>query len=135
MINPNRVSEILKDCYYPKGEIELKDIAAHGTIHGITYSYLLNPEKTAIHKEEIKNILAELSDSFFMGSRETAGGGDSFLNMCMDRHGNHWGEHINCEELYVLGAACGFAQFGMKKEMWFLLPGGMPYICIDLGVE
>ncbi len=39
------------------------------------------------------------------------------------------------EALVVLGIASGFVKYPMPREMWSALPGGMPYIVIDLSGE
>jgi len=54
--------------------------------------------------------------------------GWSFLQMCEDKHGQQWtGEHRAMEELVVLGQAAGFVALLAPREMWPVLPGGMPY--------
>lgn len=75
------------------------------------------------HRSQVAELLMELPEEFMISK----GGGMSFLNACMDRHGNHWGEHINMGVLFALGQAAGLAKCLMPREMWSVLPGGMPY--------
>jgi len=58
------------------------------------------------------------------------------LNGCMDIHGNKWGEQIHVNELFCLGMGLGLVKCSLPREMWRVLPGGVPYFTIDLeGVE
>lgn len=52
----------------------------------------------------------------------------SFLNLCLDKEGKTWGEHINMEQLVTLGVACGYLDYTFPKDMWEILPGRMPFI-------
>jgi hypothetical protein len=54
----------------------------------------------------------------------------SFLNACVDKHGNHWGEHPSVEQLLVLGVAIGKIEYCLPREYWRALPGGVPYFMI-----
>ena len=36
------------------------------------------------------------------------------------------------EQLFVLGMGLGLVKYGLPRSMWNVLPGGMPYISIDL---
>ena len=54
----------------------------------------------------------------------------------MDIHGNKWGEQIHVNELFCLGMGLGLVKCSLPREMWRVLPGGVPYFTIDLeGVE
>jgi hypothetical protein len=55
-------------------------------------------------------------------------GGATFLNACVDKNGTQWGEHRNIDQLLCLGIAIGKVSFPMPKEMWSMLPGGMPFV-------
>ena len=80
-------------------------------------------ERLQLLGEEILATLMELPPQF----RMSEGGGWSFLNACNDRDGNLWGQHINIEQLLLLGIGAGLAKILLPREMWKALPGGMPY--------
>lgn len=62
--------------------------------------------------------------------------GSSFLNACVDRDGVQWGEHVNVDELVMLGQGIGKLKFCLPRERWDVFPGGMPYIVyLDKPVE
>lgn len=91
-------------------------------VDGIMRKYAFHPERVAAAKPEIDALLAELPDAF----RKDKGGGWSFLNACMDKNDNQWGEHPDMEMLICLGIAAKSASWVMK-DMANILPGGMPY--------
>ncbi len=125
VLNPKKVEEIFLDCLYRDGE----DTTNHVLVEGIVANYGLHPERLESHREEVIALLAELPDEF----RENGGGGWSFLNACNDRHGNLWtGLHSIMEQLIVMGVALGLVHYQLPKEMWSVLPGGMPYFSIRI---
>lgn len=130
-MNANRIEEIIMDCLFEKDEIDEngKPLTPFIEAEGVMDTFAFNPDKIAKHKEEIKSILSELDDSFMIGK----GGGMSFLNMCMDKHGIQWGEHMHVDQLIALGIAAGFVKYCMPRDMWRMFPGGMPYVQVDLG--
>lgn len=95
-------------------------------IDGITNKFGFNQNRLKEKEQEIIALLAELPDSFHEGK----GGGMSFLSACYDKNNTQWGEHSNMEQLFVLGMAIGKVKECMPRDMWKLLPGGMPYYTI-----
>jgi hypothetical protein len=57
------------------------------------------------------------------------------LSLFEDKHGNHWGEHINMNELCVLAIGLKLGNWCLPREMWTAFPGGMPYIGFDVSQE
>lgn len=121
-----RVDNIFRDSLFIQEELE----EAEGTpenailIEGIVSNYGFNPDRLATHKDEISDILKLMPDEF----QKDTGGGMSFLNLCMDKDGNQWGEHRNMEQLVVLAIATGQGKYSLPRRMWPALPGSMPYI-------
>jgi len=71
-----------------------------------------------------------LPDEFHTGK----GGGWSFLDACNDRNGAQWTSlHRTMDQLVCLGHAIGAVSFCLPREMWKILPGGMPYFVVDVG--
>lgn len=123
-LDAKRVQKLILDSLEPRADPE-KTIIAEGVVH--TFGF--NADKLATHKQEIIDLLNELPDNF----KEEVGGGWSFIQACVDKDGNHWGEHHSMEELFCLGIAIGRVKCLMPKAMWRILPGGVPYyvICKD----
>lgn len=99
-------------------------------VQGARKHFGFHPERLKAKKEAIRALLNELPDDFMLKK----GGGMSFLNLCLDRHGRHWGEHTNCDDLLCLGLAVGMVTFCLPREDWKAFPGGMPYIAVDTDV-
>jgi hypothetical protein len=104
---------------------ELKEEIPKGVVlvKGIVHDYGFHPERVKLHKPDIDALLSELPDQFF----RNRGGGWSFLNACVDRHGEQWGEQRDAESLICLGIAIGSASW-LLEDMADILPGGVPYL-------
>jgi hypothetical protein len=94
-------------------------------VDGVAHSFLIDKQKVNSHMDKINEFLNELSDTFKEGM--------SFLALPFDKNNNQWGEQMNAEQLMVLGIAAGRIKLCLPKEMWNLLPGGVPYIEITKG--
>lgn len=111
------------DCLFKNDEDKSQYIEAEGIVTNVGF----HPTRLESYRQEIADMLAELPDEF----KASAGGGHSFLNACMDRHGNQWtGLHRNMEHLVQLGIATGQVEYCMPRTFWSILPGGMPYFVI-----
>lgn len=63
------------------------------------------------------------------------GGGWSFINACNLENGIQWTSfHHIMDQLFILGIGLGVVKCLVPKEMWHILPGGMPYYVIDLPI-
>jgi hypothetical protein len=124
----NRAAEVHRifiDCLFRDTEIvdgKVPDGAI--LVDGITGRFGLNPERVKQHDSEIQASLSGLPKEFYA----SGGGGMSFLNLCLDADGNQWGEHPDMQELCILAIASGKGQWCLPREMWAVLPGGMPYV-------
>lgn len=118
-LTSGNVSRIFMDCLFKEGEDHSKYVKGEG----ITQTFGFHPIRIESHKVAIREMLECLPDEF----QHDKGGGMSFLNACMTQDGIHWGEHRSMEQLFALGIATGQAVMLMPREMWSVLPGGMPY--------
>ncbi len=48
------------------------------------------------------------------------------------RAGAQWGEHTNMEDLFALGVGIGRVKLLLPRNMWRMLPGGMPYYSVNV---
>lgn len=123
ILSAERVEAVFVDCLYKDGE----DTSDHIPAEGIVSTAGFKPSKIEQYRDEIHNMLGELPDNF----RSSGGGGWSFLNACMDKHGYQWtGLHRTMEHLVQLGIATGEVEYLLPREMWSALPGGMPYFAV-----
>uniref|UniRef100_A0A6M3ISC2 Uncharacterized protein n=2 Tax=viral metagenome TaxID=1070528 RepID=A0A6M3ISC2_9ZZZZ len=121
---PENVYKIMVDCLFKEGENSENAIKVEGITHNIGF----HPERIKEHSNEIKELLAHLPKEFHKDN----GGGMSFLNACINDKGDQWGEHIDMEALFTLGMAGGYVKTCLPKELWSLLPGGMPYYVVNI---
>lgn len=132
MIDAAKVEEIFKDCLFKKDEIgdDGKPKGEMIEIEGITNRFGFHPDRVKTHESEIIEFLRELPEQFHQNS----GGGWSFLNLCNTKNGEQWtGFHLRMEQLVCLGMAIGKVEYCLPRKAWPALPGGMPYVVIDLG--
>jgi hypothetical protein len=121
-LDSEKVYGIFKDCLFRDGE----DTTNHVLAEGIMSKVGFHPERLKLHEPEVIELLDELPEKF----KEGSGGGWSFLNACMDKHDIQWGEQLNAEQLLLLGMALGKVQCQAPREMWSMLPGGVPYYVV-----
>lgn len=127
-LTSEKVHQIMLDSLYDSESTNYDDAIL---VEGITMNIGFNPVKLNSHYDEIIGLLNELPEQF----HEEIGGGWSFLEACVDKNGNHWGEHRNMEELFLLGMAIEKVIYLFPREMWCILPGGVPYLMIKKDEE
>lgn len=128
MISAQRVEEIVKECLYSNDEVvDGKPIVEPVVGKGILRDFGFHPVRLESHREEVRAMLMELSDQF----KKSGGGGWSFLNACITKNDEQWGQHEDMERLFALGIGLGLAKFALPKDMRSVLPGGMPYITVE----
>lgn len=120
-LSSSAVNDLFWNCL--AGSEEDSDVKLVG---GIVRTFMFDPAKLIENKESIVSFLMELPEKF----QEEKGGGWSFLEACMDKEGNHWAEHPTIERLMGLGIAIDKVEYVLPREMWSVLPGGMPYFVI-----
>jgi len=128
MISSHRIEEIIKDCLYNANEIvDGKPVMKPVVADGILRNFGFHPIRLESHREEVRAMLMELPPEFM----RSKGGGMTFLNACMTKDGELWGQHENMEQLFVLGIGLKLATWCLPKDMWSSLPGGMPYVTVN----
>lgn len=131
MINASRVFAIGADCMYTEAELlacpryvrEGKPPDEAIVVSGIVHKFGFHPKRLEGYRAEIIEMLKELPDQFW----ESKGGGWSFLNGCHTRTGEQWGEHRDLEILTCLGQGLKLVEIPLSREVWAMLPGGLPY--------
>jgi len=97
-------------------------------VEGLVNNFIFHPGRLEEKRGDIKELLEMMPPEFF---KET-GGGMSFLKLPFDKNGNQWGEQPTAELLVAAGIAAGYVSYCLPREMWAMMPGGVPYIVIDL---
>lgn len=108
-------------------EDHAEDISDQIEVQAIAHSFCFCPSRLEGQRQNIIDMLKQL-DSAFMRS---GGGGMSFLRLPFDAYGRQWGEQREAEVLMALGMAIGVVSYLFPRELWRILPGGVPYIVVD----
>lgn len=95
-------------------------------VEGAMNNFGFHPGRLEESREEITAMLMELSTEFML----SGGGGMSLMRAVADKHDNLWGEQKDAGDLMVLGMAIGKVKCVLPRQMWHILPGGMPYYTV-----
>jgi hypothetical protein len=135
MIDTQKLEAVFVGCFFK--DDELKDLKTGevpaGCVHveGIVNRFGLHPERLEAARTKVVYWLKQLPTEF----RAEMGGGWTFLNACQTKDGEQWGEHRNMEQLFCLGLGLKLVTEMMPRQMWKMLPGGMPYYSIIAGID
>ena len=122
LIDPNEVSEIFGKCESSGGDVEAEGIAL----------VRFKGDQLRAYEAQIRTMLSDLPPEFRVEA-EGGGGGYSFLNGCTDRNGNQWtGLQMVVERLFLLGMGIGCVKSILPRDLWVVLPGGVPYYVVQL---
>lgn len=123
-LTAENVNAIMLDCLYKPDEIPNNQAPDDAIIvSGLMGGFWFNPTRVAKHENDIRSMLADLPDEF------SVGGGWSFLNGCITKTGEQWGEQRDVDALVSLGIAVKAAEW-LLKDMAYILPGGVPYFIV-----
>lgn len=124
-LTSENVESIFMDCLFRDNE----DTSDPAIAEGITSNFGFHKERLKSHKEDISAMLLQLPLPFQKNGG--GGGGWTFLNACDNAKGEQWtGLHSIMEQLFSLGQACGKVECLIPRDMWSVLPGGMPYYSV-----
>lgn len=122
-LTAENVNKTFLECMFIEGESTENYVLGQGVINNIGF----HPDRLKQNESNVIEMLNQLPEEF----KKSGGGGMSFLNMCNDKDGNQWSDlHATMDQLVTLGISLKKVSFLMPREMWQVLPGGMPYIVI-----
>lgn len=131
IIVPQEVEEMFSDCLYKEEDMKgIEDVPKDAVIvEGIFDKFGFHPGRLEKKRAKVIELLKVLPHQF----RKNGGGGWSFLNACNQENGVQWTIlHQRMEQLFCLGMGLGLVKCQMPREMWDILPGGMPYYVINV---
>lgn len=124
VLTTKNVEAVFKDCLFRDNDSSVEPVRTEG----VTFNARFHPERLQAHRQTIHNMLAELPEKF---KQSNGVGGDSFLNTYKDKDGNNWASlHLTQGMLVQLGLAIGEIEYPMPRDVWPVLPGGLPYIMV-----
>ena len=98
-------------------------------VEGIIARHTLLKKRLDMHRGDVLEMLAELPSGFHAPEHR----GWSVAEMILDRHGTMWTTEMpTIEKLCVLGIGLGLAHWCSPRSTWSRLPGGLPYIVVEL---
>lgn len=97
-------------------------------VGGIVSKFGFHPGRLNEKRGVILEMAEQLSDDF----QEKKGGGWTFLGFCQTKDGEQWGGHQLGDQLFCLLKGLRMADWCMPRVAWSNLPGGMPYLMINL---
>ena len=121
-IDAQGVETVLRDCLFRPEESTDSAIL----VDAVNCKFGFHPQRLELHRQQVQQWLSALPHEF----RKSSGGGWSFLQACLDEDGEQWGEHKNVQELLSLGMGLGLVKCQTPRELWAVLPGGMPYYVV-----
>ena len=134
LIDAKEVETVFLDCLFGPEEVKENSMPA-GTVivEGIVGKYGFHPGRLERHRRQIAAWLLALPVEF----QQSGGGGWSFLNACNDRDGAQWADHHrSMEQLFCLRIGLKLVHLQVPRDMWEILPGGMPYYTVfDTAVQ
>lgn len=127
-----KIEALFMDCLFKSEEL-IDGKPANGlepvVAEGITQTVGFHPARIEAAKPAVVEVIKRMHDNFL----KSKGGGWSFLNLCNDRDDNQWANlHRTMEQFVQLAIGCGLGGYLMPREMWSIMPGGMPYVWLDL---
>ena len=124
------VQDLVKVCLYHDDETDAdghpkKDQPEPLQVEGAVSRFGFHPGRIKAQEDRIRELLGELSPEF--------ADGHSLMVACNDKDGRQWTSYqLTVDELFCLGMAIGAVEFCAPREMWPMLPHGMPYLRITL---
>lgn len=128
-LTAENVNKVFDACQFDPNNPNNTDSAEIQLVRGVKIEICFDVRSVQQFGVNIEDFLNRLPNTFKM----SGGQGWSFLNMCVDIHGNQWcDDHITMDKLVCLGIASNLVQFFLPRNMWPTMPGGVPYIQVKL---
>lgn len=130
LIHAEAVEAAFLSCLFaPEEIVEGKAPEGAVIVEGITNKFGFHPQRLEAIRETVTRWLRALPTEFL----QSGGGGWSFLNACNQVDGRQWADfHRHMEQLFCLGLGLGLVKSQIPRDMWDVLPGGMPYYVVLL---
>ena len=104
----NQVNLAFRKCLFSEEE----DKTNYVRVEGLTNIFCLHPDRLEEQRELVKACLDELPPIF--------------------KEGDMWtGMQRTCQELVVMAIGLDLMSYCLPREVWPVLPGGVPYVIIN----
>ena len=113
------VKEAFEGSLYKEGD----NIATAISVEGIVHTYMFNPERLEKMRASILEVVAMLPERFNQGY--------TFLDLCKTKDDELWTDNqFVSEQLVVMSIGLGLMEYCFSRDVWKMLPGGVPYIIV-----
>lgn len=116
------VEKLIKRCLFEDGANTDSAVISEGIVRNFGF----NPEE--LNKPDVQAKLEEIIQLLPVQFHTGGGDGWTFLNLPTTADGTQWGDQAHAEELLCLAQALGMAGYCLPRDMWNILPGGVPYV-------
>ena len=124
-LTAQRVREVYEKCFRPEQSPPLTHVAVDAWMFRHTFSIRMLQRA----REDIIRMLLSLPAGFRVDERE----GGSVANMISRNDNSVWSTDLtDVEKLIALGMGVGLVTFCAPREKWHKLPGGLPYVRIEI---
>lgn len=115
------VESIFLDCLFKENElVDGQPIENFCMAEGVINTVCFNENRLNQHKKEIEDLIDKILN---------IGQGIPFVVMCESVEGYQWtNDHVYMEQLMLLGIGSEILIYPVGRELWNILPGGLPYI-------
>lgn len=118
-----RVVEVYDRCIRREGTSNCTNV------DGWMFVHTMHPQSLMVCREDITRMLLSLP----AGARVDVSGGASVAMLTRRDDGTIWtGEMLAVERLVAMGIGVGLAEFCAPREAWPRLPGGLPYVRVNI---
>lgn len=121
------LDELIRYCLFKEEELPGQGRIPDGAVlvEGLTGRFYFHPIRLKEIKSKVKALIKNLVQPSFFTSQ---GGGMSFLKLVEAKDGTIWGEQRSANVLLCLAVALNEATILVPRHLWYLFPGGVPYI-------
>ena len=122
-VTADKMSEIVRMSFDKSLFKEGDDISARVEVDGISHMFYFDPKRLEEQREILSEVISMLPEKFKEGY--------TFLDLCRTKADELWtGEQLVCEELVVMSIGLELMTYCFSREIWKVLPGGVPYIIV-----
>lgn len=127
-LTSERVRTVYERCFRPEAEYSAARIN-RAQVEAWMLRHTFSVPQLGRSREEIIRMLLCLQSGFRVDEK----GGGSVGAATIREDGSFWtGDMSDVEKLVSLGVAVGLVSFPAPREKWSRLPGGLPYICVEI---
>lgn len=131
-LNTANVSKIFKSCLFKDDELNEENMPTSPVVkvEAVASTFGFHQERLGAIKPKVMELLSQMPEAFF----KDIGQGDTFLNGLVNDKNIPWSTNqSDLDMLLALGLGTELITYSMPRDMWPILPSGLPYFTINCG--